>query len=181
MSRKSQDNNNFSSVIVDIARTCKTIAGGRKFSFRALVVVGDPANSRVGFGIGKALEPSVAVEKATQEAKRSMVSVELKNGTIQHTISLRKGATKIYLQPAAEGTGVIAGGAMRSVLEALGIQNVQGKVYGSRSPMNVVSAVVSGLETMDTPLKVAQRRGKTIKEIYGPTAKKQEGDVNVEN
>lgn len=152
--------------IVQVARTSKTIPGGRTFSFRALVVVGDPDKHRVGFGIGKALEPNIAVEKATHAAKQAMKDIDLRNGTIQHAISLKKGATRIFLKPASEGTGVIAGGAMRSVLEVLGIENVQGKVYGSSAPMNVVAATIEALAQMDTPLKVAKRRGISIREVF---------------
>lgn len=155
-----------STKIVQVARTSKTVPGGRTFSFRALVVVGDPEKNRVGFGVGKALEPTAAVEKATNAAKQTMRNIDLRNGTIQHNIKLKKGATRIFLKPASEGTGVIAGGAMRAVLEVLGIQNVQGKVYGSNAPMNVVAATIEGLASMDTPLKVAKRRGKLVSEIF---------------
>lgn len=159
--------------IVQVARTSKTVPGGRTFSFRALVVVGDPEKNRVGFGIGKALEPNVAVEKATNVAKQSMKTIELRNGTIQHVINLKKGATRIFLKPASQGTGVIAGGAMRAVLEVIGIENVQGKVYGSSSPMNVVAATIEALADMDTPLKVAKRRGKLVSEIFGTDQKEE--------
>lgn len=152
--------------IVQVARTSKTVPGGRTFSFRALVVVGDPERHKVGFGIGKALEPTAAVEKATNAAKQAMHTVYLRNGTIQHEINVKTGATRIFMKPASEGTGVIAGGAMRAVLEVLGIENVQGKVYGSNTPMNVVSATIEGLISMDTPLNVAKRRGKLISEIF---------------
>lgn len=163
---------------VQVKRTSTTVPGGRTFSFRALVVVGDPENNRVGYGIGKALEPTAAVEKATLAAKQSMSKVDLRAGTIQHEVNLKKGATRIFLKPASQGTGVIAGGAMRSVLEVLGIENIQGKVYGSRSPMNVVAATIEALVSMDTPLKVAQRRGKLIREVFNMPEKKAEGEVS---
>lgn len=160
--------------IVDVARTSKTVPGGRTFSFRALVVVGDAEKNRVGYGIGKALEPTAAVEKATQAAKQAMKNIHLRDGTIQHEIKLKHGSTRIFLKPASQGTGLIAGGAMRSVLEVLGIENVQGKVYGSSSPMNVVAATIQALASMDTPLSVAKRRGKLISEIFG-NIKQEEG------
>ena len=161
--------------IVQVARTSKTVPGGRTFSFRALVVVGDPVKNTVGFGIGKALEPNIAVEKATNAAKQSMKTIKLRNGTIQHVINIKKGASRIFLKPASQGTGVIAGGAMRAVLEVIGIENVQGKVYGSSSPMNVVAATIEALADMDTPLNVAKRRGKSVSEIFS-VAKKVESE-----
>lgn len=157
---------NVTTKIVQVSRTSKTVPGGRTFSFRALVVVGDPENNKVGFGIGKALEPTAAVEKASMAAKQAMHTIELRNGTIQHEVRLKKGSTRIFLKPASQGTGLIAGGAMRAVLEALGIENVQGKVYGSSSPMNVVAATIEALVSMETPLKVAQRRGKLVREVF---------------
>ena len=150
--------------LVDVKRTSKTVKGGRKMGFSALVVAGD-GKGRIGFGRGKALEVPVAIQKATESARRSMVDIQLKGNTIQHTIRGRHGASKVLMIPAPEGTGVIAGSAMRAIFEVIGIENVLAKCLGSSSPINVVRATIDGLKSMVTPESVAAKRGKTVKEI----------------
>ena len=146
-------------------RVAKTVKGGRIMSFTALTVVGD-GNGRVGFGRGKAREVPVAIQKAMEAARRNMISVELVNGTLQYPVKACHGASKVYMQPASEGTGVIAGGAMRSVLEIAGVQNVLAKCYGSTNPANVVRATYNGLRDMVSPEDVAAKRGKSVEEIF---------------
>lgn len=150
--------------LVDVNRTSKTVKGGRKMGFAALVVVGD-GHGRVGFGRGKALEVPVAIQKATESARRSMINVQLKGNTIQHTIHGRHGASRVLMIPAPEGTGVIAGNAMRAVFEVLGVENILAKSRGSTSPVNVIRATINGLQHMATPESVAAKRGKTVEEI----------------
>lgn len=165
---KQQNENNATDDIieklVDVKRTSKTVKGGRKMGFSALVVAGD-GKGRVGFGRGKALEVPVAIQKATESARRSMVDIQLKGNTIQHTIHGRHGASKVLMLPAPEGTGVIAGSAMRAVFEVIGVENVLAKCIGSNSPINVVRATINGLVGMATPESVAAKRGKTVEEI----------------
>ena len=151
--------------LVQVNRVAKTVKGGRIMSFTALTVVGD-GNGRVGFGRGKAREVPVAIQKAMEAARRNMISVELVNGTLQYPIKAVHGASKVYMQPASEGTGVIAGGAMRSVLEIAGVQNVLAKCYGSTNPANVVRATYNGLRDMVSPEDVAAKRGKSVEEIF---------------
>jgi len=150
--------------LVQVNRVAKVVKGGRIFSFTALTVVGD-GNGRVGFGRGKAREVPIAIQKAMEAARRNMISVELDGGTIQYPIKARHGASKVYMQPASEGTGVIAGGAMRAVLEIAGVENVLAKCYGSTNPVNVVRATFNGLRDMASPEDVAAKRGKSVEEI----------------
>lgn len=150
--------------LVHVNRVAKVVKGGRIFSFTALTVVGD-GNGRIGFGRGKSSEVPLAIQKAIESAKRNMITVELKGTTLQHTIKASHGASKIYMQPASDGTGVIAGGAMRAVLEVAGVHNVLAKCYGSTNPVNVVRATFKGLQSMVTPQSVADKRGKTVEEI----------------
>lgn len=150
--------------LVHVNRVAKVVKGGRIFSFTALTVVGD-GKGRIGFGRGKSSEVPLAIQKAIESAKRNMITVELNGSTIQHTIKANHGASKIYMQPASEGTGVIAGGAMRAVLEVAGVHNVLAKCYGSTNPVNVVRATFKGLQSMVTPQSVAEKRGKTVEEI----------------
>ena len=150
--------------LIQVNRVAKTVKGGRIMSFTALTVVGD-GNGKVGFGRGKAREVPAAIQKALQEARRNMIEVELVNGTLQHPITAVHSSSKVYMQPASEGTGVIAGGAMRAVLEVAGVQNVLAKCYGSTNPVNVVRATYNGLRDMVTPESVAAKRGKTVEEI----------------
>ena len=143
--------------LVQVNRVAKTVKGGRVMSFTALTVVGD-GNGRVGVGRGKAKEVPVAIQKALDEAKRSLVNVELNGNTLWYPITEKSSATKVYMQPASEGTGIIAGGAMRAVLELVGIKNVLAKCYGSTNPINVVRATVNGLSKMESPDMVKERR-----------------------
>jgi small subunit ribosomal protein S5 len=151
---------------VQVNRVSKVVKGGRIFSFTALTVVGDGAG-RVGFGRGKAREVPAAIQKAMEAARRNMITVELDGTTLQYPIKARHGASKVYMQPASEGTGVIAGGAMRAVLEMAGVHNVLAKCYGSTNPVNVVRATFNGLKAMNSPEEIAAKRGKTVEEILG--------------
>ncbi len=150
--------------LVQVNRVAKTVKGGRIFGFTALTVVGD-GNGRVGFGRGKAREVPLAIQKAMEAARRNMINVDLDGNTIQYAIKANHGASKVYLQPASEGTGIIAGGAMRAVLELAGVQNVLAKCYGSTNPVNVVRATFNGLSSMRSPAEVAAKRGKTVEQI----------------
>lgn len=152
--------------LVTVDRVAKVVKGGRIFSFTALTVVGD-GNGRVGFGRGKAREVPAAIQKALEAAKRNMITVELNDATLHHPIKSRFGASKVYMQPASEGTGVIAGGAMRAVLEVAGVKDVLTKCYGSTNTANVVRATFNGLRDMSTPEKMAAKRGKSVDEILG--------------
>jgi small subunit ribosomal protein S5 len=153
--------------LVAVNRVAKVVKGGRIFSFAALTVVGDGAG-RIGFGRGKAREVPAAIAKAMDQARRNMKSVKLVSGTLQHPVVGRHGAAKVYMQPASEGTGIIAGGAMRAVFEVLGVHNVLAKCIGSTTnPINIVRATVDGLVRMTDPDSVAAKRGKTVEEILG--------------
>ncbi|ATQ85802.1 MAG: 30S ribosomal protein S5 [Moraxella sp.] len=152
--------------LVTVGRVSKVVKGGRIFSFTALTVVGD-GNGRVGFGRGKAREVPAAIQKALEAAKRNMITVDLAGTTLQHPITASHGASRVYMQPASEGTGVIAGGAMRAVLEVAGVENVLAKCYGSTNAANVVRATFNGLKEMSSPEKVAAKRGKSVEEILG--------------
>jgi small subunit ribosomal protein S5 len=152
--------------LVAVNRTAKVVKGGRQFGFTALTVVGDGAG-RVGFGFGKAREVPVAISKAMTQARKSMVNVALRNDTLHYAIKGAHGATRVLMQPASEGTGVIAGGGMRAVLECAGIRNVLAKSYGSRNPINVVRATVNALAQIRSPEDIAAKRGKTLEEITG--------------
>jgi small subunit ribosomal protein S5 len=161
---KQQQDDGLVEKLVHVNRVAKVVKGGRIFGFTALTVVGD-GNGRIGYGRGKAREVPLAIQKAIESAKRNMIQVELKGTTLQHTIRSNHGASKIFMQPASEGTGVIAGGAMRAVLEVAGVQNVLAKCYGSTNPTNVVRATFKGLKNMSTPESVAEKRGKTVEEV----------------
>ncbi len=152
--------------LVAVNRVAKVVKGGRQFGFTALTVVGD-GNGRVGFGYGKAREVPLAIQKAMEKARANMITISLKNGTLQYPLKARHGAAKVYMQPASEGTGVIAGGAMRAVFEAVGVHNVLAKCNGSRNPINLVRATISGLANMKSPEDIASKRGKTVEEIVG--------------
>lgn len=152
--------------LVAVNRVSKVVKGGRQFGFTALTVVGD-GNGKVGFGYGKAKEVPVAIQKAMEQARKNMNTVSLLDGTLHYPIKANHGAAKIYMQPASEGTGVIAGGAMRAVLEAVGVRNVLAKTTGSRNPINVVRATIKGLVAINSPESVAAKRGKTVEEILG--------------
>ena len=150
--------------LVEVNRVAKTVKGGRIFGFTALTVVGD-GNGKVGFGRGKASEVPQAIQKAMEAARRNMIQVDLKGTTIQYPTKANHGASKVYMQPASDGTGVIAGGAMRAVLEIAGVQNVLAKCYGSTNPVNVVRATFKALQEMSSPETVAAKRGKSVEEI----------------
>jgi len=152
--------------LIAVNRVSKVVKGGRIFSFTALTVVGDGAG-KVGFGYGKAREVPAAIQKAMEKARRNMVNVELTNGTLQHPVKGRHSGSQVYMQPASEGTGIIAGGAMRAVLEVAGVQNVLSKCYGSTNPINVVRATVDALAGMKSPEQVAAKRGLNVTEILG--------------
>ena len=149
---------------VGINRVAKAVKGGRLFGFTALTVVGD-GKGKVGFGRGKAREVPTAIQKAMEVARRNMLDVELNGNTLWYALTERHGATKVYMQPASEGTGIIAGGAMRAVLEAAGVHNVLAKCYGSTNPDNVVRATFNALRNMRSPAAVARKRGKTVADI----------------
>lgn len=152
--------------LINVNRVAKVVKGGRIFSFTALTVVGD-GNGKIGFGYGKAREVPAAIAKAMEAARRNMVTVDLVNGTLQHQITARHGAAKVHMQPASEGTGVIAGGAMRAVFDAVGVHNVLAKCIGTNNPNNVVRATINGLKNMASPESVAAKRGKKVEEILG--------------
>ena len=152
--------------LVTINRVAKVVKGGRQFGFTALTVVGDGAG-RVGFGYGKAREVPVAIQKAMQSARRNMREVALRDDTLHYAMVGRHGATKVYLQPASEGTGVIAGGAMRAVFECAGVRNVLAKSYGSRNPINVVRATINALYGVNSPERIAAKRGKSVADVLG--------------
>lgn len=152
--------------LVTVNRVSKTVKGGKQFAFTALTVVGDGAG-RVGFGYGKAKEVPAAIAKAMDQARKNMVSVALKGTTVQHGIEGNHGATRVIMRPASEGTGVIAGGAMRAVFEVAGVNNVLAKSFGSRNPINLVRATINGLRAMNLPAEIAAKRGKTIEQVTG--------------
>ncbi len=152
--------------MVAINRVTKVVKGGRILGFAALTVVGD-GDGGVGMGKGKAREVPVAVQKAMDEARRKMVKVSLKNGTLHHAVIGRHGAASVYMQSASEGTGIIAGGPMRAIFEVMGMHDVLAKCLGSTNPYNVVRATLNGLVAMNTPSDIAAKRGKTIEEITG--------------
>ena len=152
--------------LIAVNRVAKVVKGGRVFGFSALVVVGD-GNGKVGFGTGKAKEVPVAIQKAMEAARRGMKTVHLKEGTLQYPVVGRHGAAKVHMQPASEGTGIIAGGAMRAVFEVVGVHNVLAKCIGTNNPINVVRATVEALVDMRSPEQIATKRGKTVEEILG--------------
>jgi small subunit ribosomal protein S5 len=150
--------------MIAVNRVTKVVKGGRTLSFAALTVVGD-GDGRIGMGKGKAREVPVAVQKAMEEARRKMVKVSLKNGTLQHMVVGRHGAARVYMQPASEGTGIIAGGPVRAVLEVMGVTNISAKCHGSTNPYNVVRATLDGLIQQRRPSDIAAKRGKKVEEI----------------
>ena len=152
--------------MVAINRVTKVVKGGRVLGFAALTVVGD-GDGGVGMGKGKAREVPVAVQKAMDEARRKLVKINLKNGTLHHAVVGKHGASRVYMQPASDGTGIIAGGPMRAIFEVMGVTNVLAKCIGSTNPYNIVRATINGLQAMNTPSEVAAKRGKTVEEITG--------------
>lgn len=152
--------------LIGVNRVAKVVKGGRIFGFGALVVVGD-GNGRVGFGTGKSKEVPLAIQKAMEAARRNMIEVKLKDGTLQYPLMGRHGAARVHMQPASEGTGIIAGGAMRAIFEVVGVHNVLAKCIGTNNPINVVRATLNGLAGMNDAEYVAAKRGKTVEEILG--------------
>ncbi len=152
--------------LISVNRVAKVVKGGRQFGFAALTVVGD-GDGRVGLGQGKAREVPVAVQKAMDDARRNMVKVSLKKGTLHYSISGEHGAAKVVMRPASEGTGIIAGGAMRAVFEVAGVNDVLAKCIGSTNPINVVRATIKALQAISNPAEIAAKRGKTVEEITG--------------
>lgn len=152
--------------LITVNRVAKVVKGGRVFGFSALVVVGN-GNGRVGFGTGKAKEVPIAIQKAMDAARRNLKSVHLKEGSLQYPVLGRHGAAKVHMQPASEGTGIIAGGAMRAVFEVVGVHNVLAKCIGTNNPINVVRATMNGLMEISSPETVAARRGMTVEQILG--------------
>jgi len=152
--------------LVAVRRVAKVVKGGRIFGFSALAVVGD-GNGKVGFGSGKAREVPAAIQKAMEDARRNMRSIKLKDHTLQYPITAKHGASKVFMQPASPGTGIIAGGAMRAVFEVLGVHDVLAKSIGSTNPVNVVRATIKGLEGMQDPESIAAKRGKSVEELVG--------------
>jgi len=152
--------------LITVRRISKVVKGGRQFRFSALTVVGD-GNGRVGFGICKAREVPVAIQKAMEQARKNMRQVKLKDNTLQYDITARYGAASVFMKPASEGTGIIAGGAMRAVFDVVGVHNVLAKCVGSNNPANVVRATIKGLTNMTDAEAVAMKRGKSVEEIIG--------------
>ena len=152
--------------LVAVNRVAKVVKGGRQFGFTALTVVGD-GKGQIGFGYGKAKEVPLAIQKAMDRARKNMKKIDLIAGTLQHATYGEHGAANVYMQPASEGTGIIAGGAMRAVFEAVGVRNVLAKINGTRNPVNVVRATINGLAGMASPTYVAAKRGKTVEEVLG--------------
>ena len=150
--------------MISVNRVTKVVKGGRIMGFAALAVVGD-GDGGIGMGKGKAKEVPVAVQKAMEEARRTMVKISLKSGTLQHAVIGEHGASKVIMQPASEGTGIIAGGSMRAVFDVMGVHNVLAKCIGSTNPYNVVRATLHGLKAMSTPSEIAAKRGKSVDEI----------------
>lgn len=152
--------------LVEVNRVSKAVKGGTNFAFTALVVVGN-GNGKVGFGYAKAKEVPVAIQKAMEKAKKSMIKIELYEGTLQHPISIQNGAADLFMQPASPGTGVIAGGAMRAVFEVVGVRDVLAKCNGTRNKGNVVRTTIKALAEMSSPKYIADKRGKAIAEVLG--------------
>ena len=152
--------------MIGVNRVTKVVKGGRIMAFAALTVVGD-GNGSVGMGKGKAREVPVAVQKAMEQARSTMIKVSLKKGTLHHAVIGQHGAAKVYMQPASEGTGIIAGGPMRAIFEVLGVHDVLAKCIGSTNPYNIVRATLNGLRALNSPSDIAAKRGKSVEEILG--------------
>jgi len=164
MAREHERSDDYIEKLVAVNRVAKVVKGGRQFGFTALTVVGD-GDGKVGFGYGKAREVPLAIQKAMEKARRDMKRIDLNKGTLWHPVKSRHSGSRVYMQPASEGTGVIAGGPMRAVFEAVGVQNVLAKSIGSNNPINLVRATIKGLESMASPQSVAHKRGKSVEEI----------------
>ena len=166
MARFEREPSEFTEKLVALNRVSKTVKGGRIFKFAALMVVGDE-KGRVGFGLGKAAEVPEAIRKGIEDAKKNMITISLSGSTIPHEIIGEKGAGRVLMKPAAPGTGVIAGGPVRTVMEAAGIRDIRAKCLRSNNPQNVVSATFEGLKSLRGPEEVARIRGKSVSEIVG--------------
>jgi small subunit ribosomal protein S5 len=166
MSTENESSDGLLEKLVAVNRVAKVVKGGRQFGFTALTVVGD-GNGKVGIGYGKAREVPAAIAKAMDRARRSMVRVSLNGGTLWYATQGSHGAAKVFMQPASDGTGVIAGGAMRAVFEVVGVQNVLAKAFGSRNPINLVRATIKGLAGMASPEAYASKRGKRLEDLTG--------------
>ena len=164
--RREVEQPEFEERVVTINRVTKVVKGGRRFRFAALVVIGDK-KGHVGFGTGKALEVPDAIKKAIESAKKNMITVATVKTTIPHEVTGIYGAGRVILRPACEGTGVIAGGPVRAVVELAGIQDILSKSLGSATPINIVRATIEGLKSLETVEQVAARRGKTVEELLG--------------
>ncbi len=164
MQQSQQRSDGLREKMVAVNRVTKVVKGGRVLGFAALTVVGD-GDGGVGMGKGKAREVPVAVQKAMDEARRKMIKVNLKNGTLHHPVVGKHGSATVYMQPACEGTGIIAGGPMRAIFEVMGVSNVLAKCIGSTNPYNVVRATLKGLQAMNTPSEIAAKRGKSVEQI----------------
>lgn len=166
---RERDNNNqdgqYQQRLITVTRTAKVVAGGRTFRFSAWVVLGD-GTSMVGYGQGKAKEVQEAIRKATEEAKKNMIRVQLTKGTVYHELRARHGATQVIIRPSPQGSGIIAGGPMRAIFEVLGVQNVSAKCYGSTTAMNVIHATFKALTSMKTPYAIAQKRGIELERVF---------------
>ncbi len=152
--------------LISVNRVAKVVKGGRQFGFAALTVVGD-GDGRIGMGQGKAREVPVAVQKAMDDARRNMVKISLKKGTLHYATTGRHGAAQVVMRPASGGTGIIAGGAMRAVFEVVGVSDVLAKCIGSSNPINVVRATIKALQSINNPAEIAAKRGKSVEEITG--------------
>ncbi len=161
-----ESNEGYFEKLITVNRVAKVVKGGRIFGFSALTVVGD-GGGRVGFGRGKAREVPVAIQKAMENARKNMSDIALDGTTLQYPVVGEHGAAKVYMQPASDGTGIIAGGPMRAVFEVLGVQNVLAKCIGTTNPVNVVRATINGLRSMASPDHMAAKRGKSVEEIRG--------------
>ena len=164
--RRRQEDDGLIKKLIQVNRVTKTVKGGRNMRFAALVVVGDGKGS-VGYGMGKSKEVPEAIEKATAQAKKNMRAVSLKGTSIPHTVTGVFGRGSVLMMPASEGTGVIAGGPVRAVMEAAGIKNIRTKSHGTQNPQNCVKATVAGLAELKTAEEIAALRGKTVEEIVG--------------
>ncbi|MBN8280060.1 MAG: 30S ribosomal protein S5 [Gammaproteobacteria bacterium] len=163
---RSSEGDDYLEKLVAVNRVAKVVKGGRQFGFTALTVVGD-GKGKVGFGYGKAREVPAAIQKAMQAARKNLKSVPLKKDTLFFAQRGTHGATRVYMQPASDGTGIIAGGAMRAVFECAGVRNVLAKSYGSRNPINVVRATMNALQGMRSPEAIAAKRGKALADLVG--------------
>jgi small subunit ribosomal protein S5 len=152
--------------MIRVSRTAKVVKGGRIFGFSALVVIGD-GQGRAGIGRGKAREVPEAIRKAMENARRNLIDIPMHGNTFHHTVTANHGASKVFMQPAPEGTGIIAGGAMRAIFEVAGVRDVVAKCYGSTNPVNVVYATIKGLKSMCSPQAIADKRGKKLEELVG--------------